>query len=186
MQPGLCEGSTRRIQYIYCPSLNPCFSLLLCIYYYGLDTTTNFIFFQVSIVLNAGNMKLQSVWTGILYVFDLISLSPQGSKPLPETPLPAVPLSSIPVPAVSEIPHKFDDDDDATSLAETPIINVPRREGDFNCSYPKLKEFENCHKPGNRSCWLRHRRRRWEYNIETDYDNVEDVPEGIVRDVNLY
>ena len=54
-------------------------------------------------------MKLHAVWTGILYVFDLITLSPERSKPLPETPLPAVPVSNIPTPA-SEIPHKFYDD----------------------------------------------------------------------------
>ena len=137
-------------------------------------------------------MKLQSVWTGILYVFDLISLSPQGSKPLPETPLPAVPLSSVPVPAVSEIPHKFDDDDDgATSLDETPIINVPRRdEGDFICEYPDMKGWHGCYNSDHRDCWLefqpRGSRLRKEYNTLTDYDDSKEVPKGIVREVNLY
>lgn len=128
-------------------------------------------------------MKLQSVWTGILYVFDLISLSPQGSKPLP---VPAVPVSSIPVPAVSEIPHKFDVDD-ATSLGETPVVGVPRREGRFNCIYPDMKEWENCHGPGSRGCWLRHRiHKNWQYNIDTDYDDPQRAPQGTVKDVNLY
>ncbi|OXV10631.1 hypothetical protein Egran_01608 [Elaphomyces granulatus] len=127
-------------------------------------------------------MKLHAVWTGILYVFDLLTLSPERSKPLPETPLPAVPVSNVPTPA-SEIPHKFYDDDltDA-SPTDLPLIPVPRREGAFNCTYPRMRGFENCHGPGNRGCWLRHQRTKKEYNIETDYDDVDKVPRGIVRE----
>lgn len=123
-------------------------------------------------------MKLQAVWTGILYVFDLISLS---AKPLPETHLPAIPVSSVPA-QVSEVPHKFDDGSDDNG---TPIIGVPRREGGFNCSYPAMKDYVNCHKPGHRGCWLRHNSTGEEYNITTDYDDLSKVPTGIVREVNL-
>ncbi|KAN0078973.1 Multicopper oxidase domain containing protein [Elaphomyces granulatus] len=121
-------------------------------------------------------MKLHAVWTGILYVFDLITLSPERSKPLPEAPLPAVSVSNVPTP-VSEIPHKFDDD---TPLP--PIVGVPRREGAFECPYPDMIDFENCHGPGSRGCWLYNPDTGEEYNITTDYDDPTKVPKGIVRE----
>jgi hypothetical protein len=125
-------------------------------------------------------MKLHAVWTGILYVFDLITLSPERSKPLPEAPLPAVSVSNVPTP-VSKIPHKFDDD---TPLP--PIVGVPRREGAFECPYPDMIDFENCHGPGSRGCWLYNPDTGEEYNITTDYDDPTKVPKGIVREVNKY
>ncbi|OXV08506.1 hypothetical protein Egran_03731 [Elaphomyces granulatus] len=118
-------------------------------------------------------MKLHAVWTGILYVFDLVTLSPERSKPLPEAPLPAVPVSSVPTP-VSEIPHKFDDG--------TPVVGVPRREGAFQCPYPDMTDFENCHGPGRRGCWLYNPSTKEEYNITSDYDDPTKVPRGIVRE----
>jgi hypothetical protein len=105
-------------------------------------------------------MKLQAIWTGILYVFDLISLSPQRSEPLPETPLPAA--------------------------TPPPTIDVPRREGDYNCSYPEMTGFRNCHSSGNRGCWLYNAKTKEQYNIETDYDDPTKVPKGTLKEVNIY
>jgi hypothetical protein len=136
-------------------------------------------------------MKLHAVWTGILYIFDLLTLSPERSKPLPETPLPAVPVSNVPTPA-SEIPHKFYDDladDDLADASPTNppdiLLPVPRREGTFTCNYTRMRGFRSCHRPGNRGCWLHNRRTREEYNINTDYDDENEVPIGIVREVNF-
>jgi hypothetical protein len=146
----------------------------------------NNIFFHITIVqVNVGNMKLQAVWTGILYVFDLLTLSPERSKPLPETPLPAVPVSNVPTPA-SEIPHKFYDDLTDASPDDIPVISVPRREeDDFNCPYPEMRGYKPCHNPEHRGCWLQNPRTGEEINIETDYDDVNKVPKGTVREVNF-
>jgi hypothetical protein len=147
-----------------------------------LKATTKFIFSHITIVLvDVGNMKLHAVWTGILYVFDLITLSPERSKPLPETPLPAVPDITVPT-LVSEIPHKFNDD--LTDAARLPDFLTPGLEEPFYCNYTDMTDFVKCHEPDSRGCWLRNPATGEEYNIMTDYDDPDKVPRGIVREVN--
>jgi hypothetical protein len=52
-----------------------------------------------------------------------------------------------------------------------------------------MRSYKACHNPRNRGCWLELRNpREWKqkkYTIETDYDDVNKVPKGIVREVNF-
>lgn len=58
----------------------------------------------------------------------------------------------------------------------------------FFCEYPSMPEWEACNGPDSRDCWLRRTSKAKDgdpnqIDIHTDYENPDEVPKGIVREV---
>ncbi|KAK5117615.1 hypothetical protein LTR62_005038 [Meristemomyces frigidus] len=53
--------------------------------------------------------------------------------------------------------------------------------GDLLCDYTKMRGFESCSTPEDRGCWLHNPTTGQQYNITTDYENVNNLPQGIDR-----
>lgn len=71
----------------------------------------------------------------------------------------------------------------AASTYHPPDFVPPGAPDDFECKYPKLKDYKSCSTNGDRSCWLKSSDpKKPTYNISTDYENI--FPEGIVRKVS--
>ena len=109
--------------------------------------------------------------TGLVYLFDSITLSPWSDKAAVQ------PVFDIQEPKSTP---KVDIEEDYYPIFPAP--NGP--EGfKFNCSYPNLKGWKACSTPQNRGCWLRDPKGK-EYNIYTDYE--DDAPfSGTTRKVGF-
>ena len=112
------------------------------------------------------------MWTGLIYVLDILTLSPTGDRRLVQGPL---------------IQPSIPEDVEGFSIGrKPPKFRVPKnpQSGDhFTCSYPKMHDFVNCHSPEDRSCWLKSRDGTKVYDINSNYEILEGTPKGIVRKV---
>jgi hypothetical protein len=52
---------------------------------------------------------------------------------------------------------------------------------EFTCEYPQMVGWSFCSTPENRACWLRNDKTGAEYNITTDYEDINQTPIGITR-----
>ncbi|OXV07315.1 hypothetical protein Egran_04920 [Elaphomyces granulatus] len=52
---------------------------------------------------------------------------------------------------------------------------------EFTCEYPQMVGWSFCSTPENRACWLRNDETGAEYNITTDYEDINQTPIGITR-----
>ena len=68
----------------------------------------------------------------------------------------------------------------------TPVVGTPDEEspnGGLNCAYPSMKEWEPCYSVDNRGCWLKKTGTEEYIDINTDYENPWNTPNGTVRKV---
>ncbi|KAF2762432.1 hypothetical protein EJ05DRAFT_459204 [Pseudovirgaria hyperparasitica] len=145
-------------------------------------------------------MKLNAVWTTIVYYFDIFSLgsSPgDGQAPLQQLVEPHI------KPAIVRPPHPHfkpldvevitldsdegRDDSKIYMLQDgTPVVIAPKHADEgpshLKCQYPSLKDkgFKSCYTPQSRNCWLRNDA-GFEYGIDTDYEDESEIPTGILR-----
>ncbi|KAH0565296.1 hypothetical protein GP486_001316 [Trichoglossum hirsutum] len=113
-------------------------------------------------------LLIDQVWTCITYVLSSLTLSPF-------TGLDGVEQALLPSPSSS--PHY--------ERPRGPIFKPPggRLKGpdsEFTCDYSAMVGFSNCSTPFNRACWLRNKA-GFEYNINTDYEDISQTPIGIHR-----
>lgn len=70
-----------------------------------------------------------------------------------------------------------------------PVIGTPKSPqegvgGGLHCQYPTMKGWKPCYSPSDRSCWLRNDAQV--IDIETDYEDPDAVPVGVVRRVRCF
>jgi hypothetical protein len=121
-------------------------------------------------------MKFESVWAALLYM--LSAPSPLGSE---DHQLAQQTLGGIQLPI--DVP--VDDIKHGVTL-DPPRIAPPKNPQSgkhFLCEYPDMPGFEKCHGPGNRGCWLASRNGTKMYDINSDYESLDDIPTGITRRV---
>jgi hypothetical protein len=145
-------------------------------------------------------MKLESVWTGLVYVFNILTFSASDDHDASQAPLEKIDFEVIynNAPDAATIPHDkiapdFSSEDyDATRSYVmddgTPVVGVPKngQEGvgpGLECEYPTMKEWKPCYGPNNRKCWLTRKDGTKTINIDTDYEDPQEVPTGITRKV---
>lgn len=110
-------------------------------------------------------MRLESVWTTLVYVIDILTFSSSGNR---------------------ELVLKTSTELSASKIRTYPHFQVPKnpQSGEaFTCSYPELTDFTVCHSPTNRSCWLESKDKT--FNVDSDSEILEGTPTGIVRRYNL-
>jgi hypothetical protein len=146
-------------------------------------------------------MKLNSVWTALVYFFDVLTFQTTNINEQPSLQAPLDPIgndaSGRPVhphvkPAEVKVMNWEDavDDGKAYSLEDgTPIIPISKngQEGPkgLACKYPKMTGYKSCHGPNSRNCWLV-KKDRYEnkvIDIGTDYEDPDEIPVGITRQV---
>lgn len=115
-------------------------------------------------------MKI-NVWTRLAYIFDILSLSGPRDRDGSQAPLGGVQINDgMPV----------------VDLGGSPTIGAPKRgSGSFDCVYPDMKGYRNCHGPGDRKCWLESISNSSDrYDIDSDYELVNKIPRGVTRKVS--
>ena len=116
-------------------------------------------------------------WAATIYIFNLISLSPELDAPVRQSPLAVeTQLSVEPQLSTEVVPQVI--------TSKGPIFEPP---GDspnerFTCDYSVMSGWEPCSTPFDRSCWLR-RRDGKQFDINTDYET--ERPIGITREYEL-
>ncbi|KAK3937427.1 putative laccase precursor [Diplogelasinospora grovesii] len=143
-------------------------------------------------------MKIDSVWSGIVYVFNIFTFSSPGNGDVSQRPLVsqdtpvsssaggakpyvhhAGPLDSLPVRTAGsgEVNYVLDDG--------TPVVGTPKNGQDgtiaLNCPYPNMTDWLPCHAPDDRGCWLRKKDGTKRIDINTSYEDPDNVPMGITR-----
>jgi hypothetical protein len=134
-------------------------------------------------------MRFESAWTGLVYVFNFLTLSSPTDRESPSHD------------EVVTLPHGGDSYDEVITLShggnqekswilsdKTPIVGTPKNEqegiaGGLNCSYPKMKDWVPCYEIKNRTCWLRKSDNSSFIDINTDYEDPLEVPNGTTRKV---
>ena len=115
---------------------------------------------------------IDSVWTSITKVTSLLTLSP------------------FTVPGGEEqVPFLVPSEDVSQASAQGPVFKPPSGRiagpgSDFTCDYSSMVGFSNCSTPDNRGCWLRNSS-GFEYNINTNYEDVNQTPLGVTRNYVL-
>ena len=105
---------------------------------------------------------LHNWWAQLLYVFDIVTLSPTNDKTSVQ--------QSFQYASTSYDGPKFEAPNGPDAPHEV-----------FKCDYSAMKGYKNCSTPQNRGCWLRGPNGD-EYKITTDYD--ARMPTGILRNVS--
>ena len=120
------------------------------------------------------NMHLfDGLWTSITYVTSFLSLSPfEGPSGKEQAPL----LTT------SDVFH--------FGSHRGPIFKPPGGRligpgSEFTCDYSQMVGWSNCSTPENRTCWLRNDKTGLEYNISTNYEDINQTPIGIHRNYVL-
>ena len=109
-------------------------------------------------------------WTRLVYIFDVLTLSSPRDRDGVQAPLGDVQISNV-MPVVD--------------FGDPPIIGAPRRGSDFNCEYPGMTAYKNCHGPESRDCWLESKQNSSDkYDINSNYELLEKIPSGVVRKVS--
>lgn len=109
---------------------------------------------------------IPALWAGVLYVFNMLSLSSWKSSLSLQQPLLKTPIHHE--------AHKY-------PIFEPP--NSPENE-EFTCHYPALLGWEFCSTREDRTCWIRNDYTGEEFTIHTDYEKY--APIGIKRHYDLY
>ena len=114
-------------------------------------------------------MHLTNVfWTSITYVTHLFTLSPlEGLSDNEQAPL----LSSLATIHSESLPGP---------IFKPPSGTLTGSDSNFTCDYSSMVGFSNCSTTENRGCWLRNET-GFEYNIFTDYEDINMTPIGIHR-----
>jgi hypothetical protein len=115
-------------------------------------------------------MRLESVWTTLIYVIDILTFSSSGDRELAQKTFTGPSASNI-IPithTTNEFPH-------------FPAPKNPQSGEQFTCTYPQMTGFKNCHSPENRSCWVQSPDTT--FDIDSDSETNEGTPTGIVRKV---
>jgi len=163
-------------------------------------------------------MKLASVWTSIVQVFNILSFAPTKDGDVAQIPITLHNTgdgAKIPVtqddsgrfyhgsrPLIQEYssgmvyhPDDFKEVPLRTGGKEFsyvhknyPVVGTPKNDqdgekGGLLCHYPDMSGWEPCYSDQNRSCWLKKGSQR--IDINTDYEDPEKVPKGIVRKFHL-
>lgn len=150
-------------------------------------------------------MRLESVWTSLVYVFNVLTFSVPDGREASQAPLSKPDFDVVygdnlfdstphPIDKVGADGFNEDDDDDEHDAIRsyvmsdgTPVVGTPKngQEGGsgLECKYPNMTEWESCYGPKSRDCWLRKKDGSKVINITTDYENPEEVPVGITRKV---
>lgn len=144
-------------------------------------------------------MKLESVWTGLVYVFNILTFSASEDHDASQAPLNKIDFEviyDVNAPGANNIPHdkitpgfSYEDHDATKSYVMedgTPVIGVPKngQEGvgpGLECHYPDMKDWKSCYGPDSRDCWMERKDGKKTINIDTDYENPREVPTGITR-----
>jgi hypothetical protein len=148
-------------------------------------------------------MKVTSIWTRIVSIFDVLtfqttsinkqpslqphldSTSNHGIRPVhPHVESPYVESAELNVASWTDAV----DDGKAYFLENgTPLIPISKnsQEGPkgLACEYPDMKGYKSCHGPNSRDCWLANKNKV--IGINTDYENVKEIPVGITRKVSV-
>jgi hypothetical protein len=120
-------------------------------------------------------MRLESVWAALLYIFGVPSPSDSGDSQLVQNTLSG--FKSL-VNDGNRVIHDVE--------LGPPRIAPPKNPQSgkhFLCEYSDMPNFEKCHGPGSRSCWLAAKNGTKTYDINSDYESLDDIPIGITRKV---
>lgn len=99
------------------------------------------------------------------YVVNILTLSPWSNEPTPQQPLGEV-----------TAPHH--------EGYHSPIFHPPSAPPDFRCDYSAMgSHIRSCSTSSGRDCWLTNE--TFEWNINTDYEDVALAPKGILRKYTL-
>jgi len=143
-------------------------------------------------------MKVTSIWTRIVSIFNVLTFQTTNinEQPSLQPHLDSTGNHNIrPVhphvePAEVNVVSWTDavDDGKAYFLENgTPIIPISKnsQEGPkgLACQYPEMKEYTSCHGPNSRDCWLVKKNKV--IGINTDYEDVDEIPVGITRKVSV-
>ncbi|KAF2729978.1 hypothetical protein EJ04DRAFT_501328 [Polyplosphaeria fusca] len=105
----------------------------------------------------------------ITYVLSYFSTTPFNGNG--QTPL-------LPIPAPSSLQE----------VAGYPIFHPPGHrpvDTEFKCEYPSLVGWSSCSTPENRRCWLKNDKTGEEYNITTNYEDINQTPFGTHRNYTI-
>ena len=112
---------------------------------------------------------LNSFWTSITFVANFLTLSPLGGLSGNEQ----TPLLTFP-----DTLHQ--------GSLRGPVFKPPGGEvtgpgSDFTCDYSRMVGWSNCSTPETRGCWLKNDETGVEYNISTNYEDINQTPTGTTR-----
>ena len=144
-------------------------------------------------------MKLNSLWTTIVYFFDVLTFQTANINDQPSLQTPINPIgidaSDRPINSYVESAEvkvvKWDDavDDGKAYFLEdgAPVIPISKNDQEgpkgLACTYPNMKGYQSCHGPNNRSCWLVNKGEKTVIDVGTDYEDPDEIPVGITRQV---
>lgn len=141
-------------------------------------------------------MKPGTFWTRLIGAIDAFSILPLSNNEeasqvmLSKTPHADV-IEALPPGVV--IGQAFDDGKSYAAQDGTPIISPPpppqeheRDRPDIICKYPRMRGWNACQGPNSRDCWLQKFADGKQMDINTNYENKHEVPDGIVRRVRPY
>lgn len=135
-------------------------------------------------------MKLDSVWTSLVYVFNVLTFSSPASPDDVQAALSDAPGTAYVVqPKHLEVIALGAGQDDGKAYVAangSPLIPTPKNPQEgldrMTCSYPNMQGWTSCHGPNDRSCWLQNAANpSQKYDITTDYENPDTVPVGVTR-----
>ncbi|RDL37140.1 uncharacterized protein BP5553_04573 [Venustampulla echinocandica] len=115
-------------------------------------------------------MKVDSLWTCLSYVFELLS----GNTVQDQLPLGQGHTSNV----VSHV----DNIGSEPLMFEAP--RDPRTGEGFICEYPRMRGYRKCHE-NDKHCWIKSHDGRRKFDINSDYENPKEVPLGITRRFEL-
>ncbi|KAG8528395.1 uncharacterized protein KY384_007313 [Bacidia gigantensis] len=141
-------------------------------------------------------MKLPSAgWAKIIQIFNITLLWSPGRDHRTQTVLQNEPHYSSHHGRVEPthfiLPGEGADDGKLYAAEDgSPLIPTPRHPQDAGgrlvCEYPKMSDWVNCHGPNSRDCWLQNKADpSKKINIDTDYEDPNEVPVGITRKFSL-
>lgn len=147
-------------------------------------------------------MKLNSVWTTLVYFFDVVTFQTTNINDQPSLQSPFDPIgnhaSDRPVPHVEHAEVKVVSWEDAVDDGKAyfledgaPVIPISKngQEGPkgLACTYPNMKGYKSCHGPNSRKCWLFKQGKNKDkiIDVETDYEDPDEIPVGITRQVGV-
>ena len=111
------------------------------------------------------------MWARLVYIFDVLTLSSPRDRGGAQAPLGNVQINDgMPV----------------VDLGGSPTVGAPKRGREsFDCTYPTMKGYRNCHGPGKRDCWLESIQNSSDrYDINSNYELVDRIPIGETRKVS--
>lgn len=141
-------------------------------------------------------MKFEKFWAALVHTFTaLLQSSPEDTLGVTQKPIghphSIVYKNNKTFPITDKIyPEDIKDDGRAYFMVDNggPVIPGPKnpQSGEpLLCKYPRMNEWENCHGPNSRRCWLKKKGVDNVFmDIDTNYENEEDIPIGEIRRVS--